>query len=465
MNLFTQLNYKIDKPIKLIQLFAGYGSQALALKYLNVPFIDHKICEWAVPSIQAYKDLHFPTDNNDYSVGVGLVEALYNYGISMDYNTPMTKDQIKRKGVEWCKRVYNNIIATHNLVNICNVKGSDLEIDNEHCNIITYSFPCQDLSLAGKLAGLGEGTRSGLLWEVGRLLNECVIKPDILIMENVPQVHNQTNIEDFNKWCDMLADMGYVNFWKDLNAKNYGIPQNRNRTFMVSIYSPNEYVNYDFPEGKPLALKLKDLLEGNVDEKYYLSIKQIEEITQWNAYQKPLETMERIDEENVSPTLTTRSGAYAAGMILVKNNTQQGYLLAEDGDGVDISSRMEHHRGTVQKGMAQTLLTDGRQGVVVHPNYIQWEQKGLHKSDTRAWFGNKFSGTLTTKGGEQKKVCEDLSNLRIRKLTPRECGRLMGVRDEDIDKIMKNQSNSKAYHLFGDSIVVDVLMAIFKELI
>ena len=160
--------------------------------------------------------------------------------------------------------------------------------------------------------------------------------------------------------------------------------------------------NYKFPKPFPLKFKLKDLLEENVDEKYYLSDKQI----------------------NVSPTLTTRSGAYAAGMILVKNNTKQGYLEATIGDGIDISSRMEHHRGNVQKDKIQTL---------------------------------------TTAGGNERGVVEN--DLRIRKLTPREAFRLMGVKDEDYDNVAKNQSDASLYHLAGDSIVVNVLMAIFKELL
>lgn len=144
---------------------------------------------------------------------------------------------------------------------------------------------------------------------------------------------------------------------------------------MISILG--DY-NYSFPNHIPLKLKLKDMLENNVDEKYYLSDKQISDIQSWNAYEKPLENMEKTDKNNISPTLTTRSGAYAAGMILVKDEN---------------------------------------------------------------------------------------TNLRIRKLTPKECFRLMGVKDEDFEKCAKNQSNASLYHLAGDSIVVNVLMAIFKELL
>ena len=138
--------YQIKKPIRLIELFAGYKSQALALKYLGVDFEHHKCCEWAVKSIQAIKDLHFPNDNEDYSKDktlTYLLTYLHEKGISMDYNQPMTYQQIKSKGEKWIRNVYNNIIATHNLVNISQVKGGDLEINecDKYDYLLTYSFP------------------------------------------------------------------------------------------------------------------------------------------------------------------------------------------------------------------------------------------------------------------------------------------------------------------------------------
>ena len=417
--------FKITKPIRLIELFSGYGSQALALKYLGVEFEHWKICEWAVKSIQAYKDIHFEEDAKDYSKGLEIGEIkefLLNKGISSNYNEPMTESQINRLNEKQAKTIYNNIQATHNLVNVQTICGEDLEIvdTDKYEYILTYSFPCQDLSLAGKQKGMSDtSTRSGMLWEVERILTECEEKPQILIMENVPMVHSSDNVEDFNKWQLRLEKLGYKNYWQDLIATDYGIPQTRNRTFMVSILG--DY-NYTFPKPIPLKLKLKDMLEDNVDEKYYLSNKQIKDIQTWNAYEKPLENMEKTDKNNISPTLTTRSGAYAAGMILIKNATKQGYLEATNGDGIDLAMpNSETRRGRVQNEAIQTLTTQNNLGVV--------------------------------------------NDLRIRKLTPKECFRLMGIKDEDFDKVAKNQSDSSLYHLAGDSIVVNVLMAIFGEII
>lgn len=206
-NIFEMLypKYKITKPIRLIEFFAGYGSQALALKYLDIEFEHWRICEWAIKSIQAYKDIHFPEDTKDYSKGIEIgqiKEFLVNRGISSNYNEAMTREQINRLNEKQARTIYNNIQATHNLVNIQQVKGKDLCIKDadKFTYLLTYSFPCQDLSLAGNRKGMSDtSTRSGMLWEVERILTELEEKPQVLLMENVPQVHGEGAIEDFNK--------------------------------------------------------------------------------------------------------------------------------------------------------------------------------------------------------------------------------------------------------------------------
>lgn len=271
--------FRIDKPIRLISMFSGYDSQALALKYLGVPFEHYKTCEWAVPSIQALKDLHFSEDNTDYSATLSkeeLVEELYRLGISRDYSTPMREEQIKRLSETKLRQVYNNIKATHNLVSITNVKGKDLEIvdTNSYCYLMTYSFPCQDLSAAGLGKGMSKdsGTRSSLLWEVERILTECEELPQVLLMENVPEVHGSKNVKHFAAWLQFLESIGYKNYWQDLNSKDFGVPQNRNRCFCVSILGDYRYVFPDKLSGDSrFDKRLKHVLEKEVDESYYLS--------------------------------------------------------------------------------------------------------------------------------------------------------------------------------------------------
>ena len=472
--------YKINKPIRLIELFSGYGSQALALKYMGVSFEHWKTCEWAIKSIQAYKDIHMTDDNTDYSKDLTeeqIKECLYNKGISQNYNEPMSKEQVKR--LSNARTIYNNIQATHNLVNIQQVKGIDLDIKDtdKYEYILTYSFPCQDLSLAGLGKGMNDtSTRSGMLWEVERILTECKEKPQILLMENVPQVHQAgDNAKNFHKWQVRLEEMGYKNYMQDLIATDYGIPQTRNRCFMVSILG--DY-SYTLPKPIPLKLKLKDMLEDQVDEKYYLSEKGMQYIC-GNAINKNLK--DHIDRskaklnKEIAYTINTKQDRRCgdANFILdgygettienflkIKNATKQGYLGAEEGDGVDISTRMQHHRGTVQKGKTQTLTTMGGEnnGVVVLGNYSPSNHEASRIVD------NNYSAP-TIKENHGTINATQTSDLRIRKLTPKECFRLMGVKDEDYENCAKNQSNASLYHLAGDSICTCCLMAIFGELL
>lgn len=503
---------------------------------MGVKFEHWKICEWAVKSIQAYKDMHFTNDTKEISMSKDeMIDYLYNKGISSNYNEPMTKNQISRLNEKKLKTIIENIEITHNLVNIQQVKGQDLEIvdTDKYEYILTYSFPCQDLSLAGKGKGMADtSTRSGMLWEVERILNELKETnslPQILLMENVPQVHGTGNVEHFNKWQLALEKLGYKNYFQDLIATDYGIPQTRNRCFMVSILG--DY-SYSFPQKIPLKLKLKDLLEKEVDEKYYLSDKMLDYCYGVNhkeskfprkrnrptdnfVFNKALkETLEqnkikqdisfvdgynkKIRDDGLSSTITARVNDSNNTFIAIKNATKKGYLEASDGDGINLSNRMEHQRGNVQKDKIQTLTTSGGndRGVCVGTYQYSKSDKFMNVKD-RLQLGKDVSDTLQTtpkegvvtignysksnhnasrivnKNYSAPTVMENhgtitaiqSNDLRIRKLTSRECGRLMNVKDEDITKMLKNQSDSSAYHCFGDSICTNCLMAIFGELL
>lgn len=221
--LFDNLKFKIDKPIRLIELFGGIGSQAMALRNVGADFEHWRLVEFDKYAVASYNAIH-----------------------GTDFKTTDIKA----------------------------VRAEDLGITetDKFTYIMCYSFPCQDLSLAGLGRGMKKGgnTRSGLLWEVQRILEECGELPQVLLMENVAQVHGKKNLADFNSWMDFLKSKGYENFWRDLNAKDYGIPQNRVRCFMVSILA-DEFVDYEFPEKTELKKVMKDLLEDSVDEKYYIN--------------------------------------------------------------------------------------------------------------------------------------------------------------------------------------------------
>lgn len=288
----------------------------------------------------------------------------------------------------------------------------------------------------------GSNTRSGLLWEVERILIELKEKdqlPQVLLMENVPDVIGTKNIDDFNEWYASLEKMGYQSYYKVLNAKYYGIPQNRERCFMVSILGK---YSYQFPEGIELKSRLKDVLEDHVDEKYYLSQKIIETFTRRNEKENGFhfDTNERdiaktvtagvyktrmddrvYSQEGISPTINTMQGGNKQPKIAIKEATKQGYAEAEPGDSVNLKQpHSKTRRGRVGKGIVQTLTTSCDHGII-EPTF------------------------------------------RIRRLTPLECWRLMGFTDEDFKKAQQVNSNSQLYKQAGNSIVKQVLMAIFKE--
>lgn len=232
LEMFGKPKYRITKPIRLIELFAGIGAQAKSLERLDAKgllphgFEHYRICEFDKYAVASYNAVH-----------------------GTDFKTS----------------------------DITEIHAEDLGIvdTDKYEYIMTYSFPCTDLSVAGKQAGMekGSGTRSGLLWEVERLINECKELPQILLMENVSQIHGAKNLSHFQSWISFLESKGYSNYWADMNAKDYGIPQNRKRTFMVSLLG--EY-SYEFPEPVELKLRLKDMLDDVVEEKYYLSEKAVE---------------------------------------------------------------------------------------------------------------------------------------------------------------------------------------------
>jgi DNA-cytosine methyltransferase len=176
---------------------------------------------------------------------------------------PVWRSEVEPYPIAVTRSRFPNMV---HLGDVQKVNGAEVE----PVDVMTFGSPCQDLSVAGKGKGMtkGSGTRSGLLWEVERLLNEVENLPQVLLMENVPQVHGKKNVDDFRKWIEFLESKGYSNHWQDLNAKHYGVAQNRNRCFMVSILGNYKY---EFPNTIELNKTMKDYLEDEVDEKYYIN--------------------------------------------------------------------------------------------------------------------------------------------------------------------------------------------------
>lgn len=187
-------------------------------------------------------------------------------------------------------------------------------------DLFTYSFPCQDLSISGKQRGMGEGTRSGLLYECEKVIS--MKKPKYLLLENVKNLVGKKFKHDFDKWLEWLESQGYSNYWQVLNAKDYGVPQNRERVFVVSVLREEAY---EFPKLFPLEIKLKDILEDEVDEKYYLHQEYTPQpYSQESDLQmtgklaiKGLDCIKRVySPEGCSPALTTMQGGHRHPKII-----------------------------------------------------------------------------------------------------------------------------------------------------
>lgn len=362
----TKPKYKINRPIRLIELFAGIGAQAKALENLGVDFEHYRICEFDKYAVQSYNAIH----GTDFAPS-----------------------------------------------DITKLSGDDLGINNtdRFTYLLTYSFPCQDLSLAGKQRGMskGDNTRSGLLWEVERLLNESKELPQVLLMENVIQVHGKKNKSDFENWISFLESKGYTNYWQDLNAKDYGVAQNRNRCFMISILG--DYF-YEFPKKETLTKVMRDYLEPEVDEKYFLSLKGVQYVTspkrkKWCTF-----------DNDIASTIMARVNSNWNGNFITCELL--GTIHSEKWDRQLESSRRVYS----QAGVSPTVVT----------------QQG---------------------GGQNIKIEITAEPLRIRKLTPRECFRLMSFSDDDFDKCkIAVMSDCQLYKQAGNSIVVSVLEKILKEL-
>ena len=369
-----------EKKLKILELFGGIGACTKALKKLNIDFeiADYvEIDKYAVKSFNAINGTSYEPQDI----------------------------------CKWDK---------------------DIETD-----LIMHGSPCQDFSLAGKGYGgnEGSGTRSSLMYETIRIVEK--LKPKYIIWENVKNVVSKRHIHNFYKYMNYLNKLGYTSHFKLLNSKDYGIPQNRNRLFVVSIRNDIDPKSFKFPEPFELKLKLKDLLEPEVDEKYYLSEKMINYIsfTGTNGY-KNSDCRINLD---VARPLTTDPNKRAGTSnyiskelpdnydlrLLIKNATIKGYEEAIEGDSINLAyPKSSTRRARVGKQIANTLQCNDSMGVV-----------------------------------------ESVNPVKIRKLTPKEYWRLMGFDNEDYEKASKVNSNTQLYKQAGNSIVVNVLEGILEQLL
>lgn len=455
----------------------------------------------------------------------------------------------------WASLSYSMVNQCDESLNLRDVRAVTAEtVRDQHVDLITYGFPCQDISIAGKQQGFvndsGESTRSGLFFEALRIIED--IRPKYAIAENVKALTSKKFETEFGIVLDSLEHAGYNNYWQVLNAKDYGIPQNRERVFIVSIRKDIDDGSFTFPEKIPLNLRLKDMLEDSADEKYYLDEnrdgvkKLIEQLEARYRVAGPTIVASRGRNPNNPSDRTTGSPTEQRlepntdGCSNTLTTVQKDNYLAEPrieqvGNIVDNPKR-DSQRGRIYSpnGLAPTLNTVGGGGlepkIVVDGNL----RPAGHKQRARVFSPDGIAATVCAtdykeppcisvigqlKGGEKGRVldsdgisytltatdykdplkiaepiivgsmqahaavktdgiCPTLTGamgmgggqvpvhtygIRIRKLTPRECWRLMGFLDEEFDRV-HGISNSQLYKQAGNSIVVNVLSALLSQL-
>lgn len=522
--------------------------------------------------------------------GIGAFEkALERQGIEYQLVNYCEIDKYASKSYS----LIHNVSEQMNLGDITKIDTLDMD---DNVDFITYGFPCQDISLAGKQKGFeqnGELTRSGLFFEALRIIEGT--KPKVAICENVKNLTSKRFSKEFSIVLQSLEEAGYNNYWQVLNAKDYGIPQNRERVFIVSIRKDIDNGSFEFPKPFELELRLKDMLEDQVDEKYYL--KDIKDFYIKNSFDMEQKGNGfRFDPHvkqnaNISKTITTRAGARMDDNFILDNIDTDKERFKFDSTNEELKSvrlggvfdteKSKHQAGSVwdKEGLSPTL--DTMQGgwrqpciiddndtyvnkkyrefvdengyvpdmfnpyhktevkeiaptqttycgsttssatVLVNTNAIKDEQKlhgaygrnfgskgklqdkdsvcdtllsamgsgggnvpivkeqestaqiimeeplereGWHRNAKEVLNTNGICRTLSTQSNNLATKIKEQKSLRIRKLTPRECFRLMGFDDSDFDKVEGNLSNTQLYKQAGNSIVVNVLEEIYKEL-
>lgn len=414
----------------------------------------------------------------------------------------------------WASLSYSMVNQCDESLNLRDVRAVTADsVRDRAVDLITYGFPCQDISIAGKQRGFvndsGESTRSGLFFEALRIIKE--LRPRYAIAENVKALTSAKFKGEFATVLSSLEEAGYKNYWRVLNAKDYGIPQNRERVFIVSIRRDVDEGDFQFPDKEPLMLRLRDMLEPaeSVDEKYYLSteregvrrlIAELEARYGLSDVARTGETpvlrqigniakdpnrehiQDRIyDPAGLAPTLNTVGGGNLEPKITIDGltrDTQKQKARVFNPSGLAASLIATDYKEPPQISVIGQLK-GGEKGRVVDRDGIGYTLTATEYKDPlkiaepiivgsmQAHAAVKTDGicpTLTEAmgmGGGQVPV--HTYGVRIRKLTPRECWRLMGFLDEEFDRV-HGISNSQLYKQAGNSIVVNVLSALLSQL-
>lgn len=405
---------------KVIETFSGIGAQAKALQNLKKldPNFDYDIVatvEWEIGAMYAYDIIHNGPQNlsvYDSKSKNDLLTELSKYNLSSDGKVPLKESSLSRMSLTQLKAIYHSIKRNNNLVDISKVTADELP----DADLLTYSFPCQDLSISSfwhnNFSGIqkGIGNRSGLLWEIERILNGFKVSersmPRFLLMENVSAIHGPMHIKNFKIWIEELENLGYHNQYFDLDASDFGIPQSRVRTFMVSVYT-------------------KDLTEEQrTDILKYLANTSLNRVAE-----KPLiDRYLRLDYTN---------DIYKnEALESTPNDTPSRQKIGTKSSILAIGDKPT---GNIAKTITTKQDRYPNAGIILHGMPL------------------------------------DIKKSRYRNLTPRETFLLMGFDEQDFQNLLENNiyitqsrkilNTTKLLKLSGNSIVVNILESIFTELI
>ena len=488
-------NYCGRVPLTMIELFSGIGAQIKGTS--NTGLFDTKVIATAdieKDAMVSYSAVHNGLTKDqiklytNYPSEDEMRDELLSKNIGYDFKKK-TNPITRMKG-EKLKKYWLAMKLSNNLGDISKIKELPL------ADFWTYSFPCQDISVAGKQAGIIKGkTRSGLLYEVERLLvksKENNTLPKYLLLENVKNLVGKQFIDQFNAWIERLDELGYNTYWKVVNAKECGIAQNRERTFAISIRKDIDKSTFNFMKPFDSGVRLRDFLEDEVDEKYYITNDKVQKLLNSNFMQEKL----RIQTGDVCSCLLARDykdpkcvpirigniygeqfGTGYARNVWSKDGVSPTLMTMQGG------GRQPHvieEKIGIDKSINKTSIIDNANCITAR------EDRGIsnRKSEGTAvlekivceqrcdegirFFKGDVVGTLRTIDScDDKRVIENSNNddIRVRKLTPKECWRLMGFTDDDYNKAASvGISDSAGYKQAGNSIVTNCIELIMEHL-
>ena len=414
----------MNQTYNLVEFFSGIGSQARALENLNVKINTLATCEWDIHAFVAYDAIHNSPDLDDDISEMEkpeLLEILKKYTLSNDGKQPMEYSMLKTYSVESLRYILSAIRKSNNLVDISSLKGVNMP---KNIDVLTYSFPCQDLSNVGAFHGYNKGidkgsnSRSSLLWEVGRILQEMKDEhrrmPRFLIMENVPALLSKRHRSNFETWINDLKELGYFSRYFQLNASDFGLPQNRPRLLMLSVFvGKNQYL-------------LKCL------EKRFSTI-----------------TSETI-VESFRKTSCYKNGKKETKDLLRIDYTNQSIL----DEAIDCTPNDTPSRRKIWNENPQIILEDGSFNPSIDVIRTITTKQDRNPNSGNLYFDSKISGKS-----------------KFRYLTPRECMLFMGFNDQDYDNVKKRNveihkgdwlfPRDKIIRMAGNSIPVKLLEGVF----